>query len=81
MVILGIVLLVVGYVLPLPVLITVGWILVVVGAVLWILGAVAGRWPADDTGSDVQRTSLGCSRPAHRIGTAAPHRAGHTLKL
>ncbi len=42
MVILGIVLLVVGYVLPLPVLITVGWILVVVGAVLWILGAGGG---------------------------------------
>ncbi|HWF68646.1 MAG TPA: hypothetical protein VG187_03620 [Mycobacterium sp.] len=40
MIILGIILLVVGYVLPLPLLITIGWILVVIGAVLWILGAV-----------------------------------------
>jgi hypothetical protein len=47
MIILGIILLVVGYVLPLPLLITIGWILVVIGAILWILGAVgrpvAGR--------------------------------------
>jgi hypothetical protein len=47
MIVLGIILLVVGYVLPLPILITIGWILVVIGAVLWILGAVgrpvAGR--------------------------------------
>jgi hypothetical protein len=47
MIILGIILLVVGYVLPLPILITIGWILVVIGAILWILGAVgrpvAGR--------------------------------------
>jgi hypothetical protein len=47
MVVLGIILLVVGYVLPLPLLITIGWILVVIGAILWILGAVgrpvAGR--------------------------------------
>jgi hypothetical protein len=40
MIILGIILLVVGYVLPLPLLITIGWILVVIGAILWILGAV-----------------------------------------
>lgn len=47
MIILGIILLVVGYVLPMPLLITIGWILVVIGAILWILGAVgrpvAGR--------------------------------------
>lgn len=47
MIIFGIVLLILGYVLPLPILSTIGWILVVVGAVLWILGAigrpVAGR--------------------------------------
>jgi len=46
-IVLGIILLVVGYVLPLPILITIGWILVVIGAILWILGAVgrpvAGR--------------------------------------
>jgi Family of unknown function (DUF6131) len=40
MIVLGIILLVVGYVLPLPILITIGWILVVIGAILWILGAV-----------------------------------------
>jgi hypothetical protein len=47
MIVLGIILLIVGYVLPLPILITIGWILVVIGAILWILGAVgrpvAGR--------------------------------------
>lgn len=40
MIILGIVLIVLGYVLPLPILTTVGWILIVIGAVLWILGAI-----------------------------------------
>ncbi|WP_165372746.1 DUF6131 family protein [Pengzhenrongella frigida] len=47
MIVLGIVLVIVGYLLPLPVLTTVGVILVVVGAVLAILGgtgrAVGGR--------------------------------------
>jgi hypothetical protein len=47
MIVLGIILLVLGYVLPMPLLATIGWILVVIGAVLWILGAVgrpvAGR--------------------------------------
>jgi len=47
MIILGIILLVIGYVLPLAILTYIGWILVVIGAVLWILGAVgrpvAGR--------------------------------------
>jgi hypothetical protein len=40
MIILGIILLVVGYLLPMPILYTIGWILVVIGAILWILGAV-----------------------------------------
>jgi len=40
MIVLGIILLVLGYVLPMPLLATIGWILVVIGAVLWILGAV-----------------------------------------
>lgn len=48
MIILGIILLVIGYVVPsLAVLTYIGWILVVIGAILWILGAVgrpvAGR--------------------------------------
>jgi hypothetical protein len=47
MIILGVLLLVLGYVLPLGILYTLGWILVVLGVVLWILGAVghpiAGR--------------------------------------
>jgi hypothetical protein len=45
MIILGVILLAVGYLVALPIspaLITIGWLLVVVGAVLWILGA-AGR--------------------------------------
>lgn len=47
MIVLGIILLVLGYVLPMPLLITIGWILVVLGVILWVLGAVgrpvAGR--------------------------------------
>lgn len=47
MIILGIILLVLGYVLPMPILATIGWILVVIGVILWVLGAagrpVAGR--------------------------------------
>ena len=39
MIILGIVLLIVGFVVSIPILWTIGIILVVVGAVLWILGA------------------------------------------
>lgn len=40
MIILGIILLVVGYILPLSPLITIGWILVAIGLILLILGAV-----------------------------------------
>lgn len=39
MIILGVVLLVLGYLLPVPLLTTIGTILVVVGVVLWIAGA------------------------------------------
>ncbi|HEY4992151.1 MAG TPA: hypothetical protein VII33_08700 [Nakamurella sp.] len=39
MIILGIVLLIVGFVVSIPILWTIGIILVVVGAVFWILGA------------------------------------------
>ncbi|MDH6242860.1 hypothetical protein [Mycobacterium sp. OTB74] len=47
MIILGVVLVILGYVLGLSILNTVGVVLIVIGAVLWILGAVgrpvAGR--------------------------------------
>jgi hypothetical protein len=47
MIALGIVLLILGYVLPVPILITLGWILVVIGVIFFILGSVgrpvAGR--------------------------------------
>ncbi|WP_142239346.1 hypothetical protein [Mycobacterium sp. ST-F2] len=47
MIILGIILLILGYALGVPILDTIGVILIVIGAVLWILGAVgrpvAGR--------------------------------------
>jgi hypothetical protein len=47
MIVLGIILLVLGYVLPVPLLATLGWILVVIGVVFFILGSVgrpvAGR--------------------------------------
>lgn len=47
MIILGIILLVLGFVLKLEILTTIGIILLVIGAILWILGAVgrpvAGR--------------------------------------
>lgn len=49
MLILGLILLVVGYVVPIPILYTVGWILVVVGLILLLLGATGhpvgpSRW-------------------------------------
>ncbi|MCD2185596.1 MULTISPECIES: hypothetical protein [Actinomycetospora] len=40
MIILGIILLIVGYIVPIAVLTYIGWILVVVGLILTILGAV-----------------------------------------
>lgn len=47
MIILGIVLLIIGYLLPVPILYTLGAILVAIGVVLWLLGSfgrpVAGR--------------------------------------
>jgi hypothetical protein len=47
MIILGVVLLVVGFVVGIPVLVTIGGILLVIGVILWILGtmgrAVGGR--------------------------------------
>jgi membrane protein implicated in regulation of membrane protease activity len=46
-IVLGLILLIVGYILPLPILTTIGLILLIVGALLWVLGAagrpVAGR--------------------------------------
>jgi hypothetical protein len=47
MIVLGVILLILGYLLPLPLLYTIGGILVVVGIILWVLGgtghAVGGR--------------------------------------
>ena len=40
MIVLGIILIVIGYAVPVPILYTIGGILVVVGVILWILGAV-----------------------------------------
>jgi hypothetical protein len=40
MIVLGIILLVVGYLLPVPILVTLGIILIVVGVILELLGAV-----------------------------------------
>jgi hypothetical protein len=42
MLILGIILLILGYLLPIPILYTIGWILVVIGAVLLVVD-LAGR--------------------------------------
>lgn len=40
MIILGIILIIVGYVVPISIVATIGWILLVVGLILTILGAV-----------------------------------------
>ena len=40
MITLGIVLLVLGYLVGIPVLVTIGGLLLVIGAILWILGAM-----------------------------------------
>lgn len=42
MITLGIILLIIGFLVPIPLLTTLGGILVVIGVILWILGA-AGR--------------------------------------
>jgi hypothetical protein len=47
MIILGVILLILGFVFGIPILLTIGIILLVIGAILWILGSVgrpvAGR--------------------------------------
>jgi len=47
MILLGIILLIIGLVVPIPLLTTIGGVLIVVGVILWILGAtgraVGGR--------------------------------------
>ena len=40
MIVLGLVLLIIGYLLPIPLLATLGWILIVIGLVLFAFGAV-----------------------------------------
>ena len=60
MIVVGIILLLVGYFAPLPmpldqIAIVIGWILVVVGAILLILGEQGGEWAADATGTDGDR--------------------------
>ena len=40
MIVLGIICLVVGYILPISMLVTIGWILLAVGLILTVLGAV-----------------------------------------
>ena len=52
MIIVGIVLLILGLVLAVPILWTIGIILVLVGAVLWILGATGGPSAAATTTGD-----------------------------
>jgi hypothetical protein len=42
MIVLGVILLLIGYFVPMPILYTIGGILVIIGVVFWILGA-AGR--------------------------------------
>ena len=42
MIVLGLVLLVLGYLLPIPLLATLGWILIVIGVILWVLPTVGG---------------------------------------
>jgi len=40
MIILGVILLVLGYLLPIPLLATIGWILLIVGLILLLLGGI-----------------------------------------
>jgi uncharacterized protein DUF6131 len=40
MIVLGVILILVGYLLPIPVIATIGWVLLVVGLVLLVLGQV-----------------------------------------
>lgn len=40
MIVIGLVLLILGYILPIPALVTIGWTLLLIGVILFILGAV-----------------------------------------
>ena len=68
MIVLGIILLVLGYVLPMPLLTTLGWILVVIGVVLFILARSAAQSPVDEFGSD--RKAAAWSAHSRHIGLA-----------
>ncbi len=63
MIVLGIILLLIGYFTGLSILYTIGGILVVVGLVLWILGAVGRR-----SGGDEKKS--GSSAASRRLRTA-----------
>ena len=67
MIVLGIILLVLGYVLPVPLLITLGWILVVIGVVFLSWAVSAARSPADGSGSN-REPAVGSVHSRH-IGT------------
>jgi hypothetical protein len=43
MIILGVILLILGYLLPIPVLVTIGWVVVAIGAVLLLIAVVSTR--------------------------------------
>ena len=55
MIILGLILVIVGYLASISILITLGVILVVIGAVLWILGSVGRRSGVARTTGDASR--------------------------
>ena len=73
-IILGIICLIVGFVLSIHILWTIGIILLVIGAIMWLLGSVSGdryRFAADDTGSDHCLCFRGLD-DGHRLAVSAP---------
>jgi len=67
MIILGVILLILGFVFGISILWMIGIILIVVGAVLTILGATAGPSVAAKLGTECASRTTACSRQRHRL--------------
>ena len=87
MIVLGIILLLIGYFTSLSILYTIGGILVVVGVVLWTSEQWGARWVAEKSGSSAasRRVRLPPGRPGAMVNFRCPETpcsgvSGHRLR-
>ena len=82
MIVLGIILLVVGFVAAIPILWTIGIILLVVGAIFAILGATGALSAVGSTGTDVGGIRRGSAlRLLRSLGLALPFSVPASVRL